>query len=258
MDQTERSNQTKQEKTTGRQTTDMHRLSILSRNIKTLQPHRGFMTFEGHLVSNDIPVTDEEKLTRIFGGRLKGESPKPKSTSRYLVANQSRIIAGVKVPHRPIEPDNCCMSGCVNCVWEYFNEDIREWQQRRRATVKAISQTHDVWPADWEPPISLLKMENLPESLHKKKLIQEQEKEKQSGTQLKNLFPTRSTPLPQSVIEAKKRNLAKRQQMEAEENDGWSEVPIYIKAFAQFERKKRLQRQKEKLERRAKEASATI
>lgn len=252
MNQTQRGKQPNpgKDKTTG----GMLRLSILSRNIKALQPRRGFMTFEGHLVSNDVPVTDEEKLTKIFGGRLKGESPKPKSTSRYLVADQSRTIAGVRVPHRPIEPDNCCMSGCVNCVWEYFNEDIREWQQRRRAAVKAISQTHDVWPADWEPPIALLKMENLPESLHRRKVILEQEKEKQSGTQLKKLFPTRSTPLPQSVIEAKKRNLAKKQQIQAEDDEGWSEVPTYIKVFAQFERKKRLQRQKEKLERRAKEA----
>lgn len=223
-----------------------------------IQPHRGLMTFEGHLAINDAHVTDEEKLTKIFGGRLKGESPKPKSTSRYLVAEQSRTIAGVKVPHRPLEPDNCCMSGCVNCVWEYFNEDIREWQQRRRAAVKAISETHDIWPEDWDPPIALLKMENLPQSLHKKKLAQEQDKEKQSGAQLKKLFPARSTPLPQSVIEAKKRNLLKRQQMEAQENEGWSDVPIYIKVFAQFERQKRLQRQKEKLERRAKEASATV
>lgn len=97
-------------------------------------------------------------------------------------------------------------------------------------------------------------MENLPESLHRRKVILEQEKEKQSGTQLKKLFPTRSTPLPQSVIEAKKRNLAKKQQIQAEDDEGWSEVPTYIKVFAQFERKKRLQRQKEKLERRAKEA----
>lgn len=27
------------------------------------------------------------------------------------------IVAGVRIPPKPLEPDNCCMSGCVNCTW---------------------------------------------------------------------------------------------------------------------------------------------
>lgn len=208
---------------------------------------RPLMTFEGH-VTTGKGVSDEEKLAKIFGGRLKGESPKPRSTSRYLTEEQPpRLISGVKVPHRPHEPDNCCMSGCVNCVWEYYNEDIRHWQQRRRAAVEAISRTHDMWPLDWDPPISLLPLKNLPKQLHQRKLEMEREKETQSMKQLQKLFPPRDKPLPQSVIDAKKRNLLKRQQQESQDDEGWNDVPIYIKVFAQFERRKRLQRQREKL-----------
>lgn len=33
---------------------------------------------------------------------------------------------------RPPEPDNCCMSGCVNCVWDTFREEVEEWAAARK------------------------------------------------------------------------------------------------------------------------------
>lgn len=36
---------------------------------------------------------------------------------------------------RPKEPDNCCMSGCVNCVWDAYREEVEEWAGKRRAGV---------------------------------------------------------------------------------------------------------------------------
>lgn len=225
------------------------------------QYYRSLMTFEGQVAvggTNQVPA--EEKISTIFGNSIKGKSSlKPsKSTSRYIVNADYRIIAGIEVPNRPKEPDNCCMSGCVNCVWEYYNEDLRYWQQRRKAAIKEISNTNDVWPEDWDPPLNSLPIKNLPKTLHPTKLkIERQESDNKivdSKLQsLKQLFPIRNTPLPQSVIEAKRRHQLKKQQQQAETDEGWSGVPIYIKVFAQFERKKRLQKQKEKLERKAQE-----
>lgn len=40
---------------------------------------------------------------------------------------KSTNVAGILVPPRPDEPDNCCMSGCVNCVWDVYREDLEEW-----------------------------------------------------------------------------------------------------------------------------------
>ena len=31
------------------------------------------------------------------------------------------------MPPRPEEPDNCCMSGCVNCVYDRYREELEEW-----------------------------------------------------------------------------------------------------------------------------------
>jgi len=42
-------------------------------------------------------------------------------------ARKSTNVAGILVPPRPEEPDNCCMSGCVNCVWDVYREDLEEW-----------------------------------------------------------------------------------------------------------------------------------
>jgi hypothetical protein len=41
-----------------------------------------------------------------------------------------RTINGVPVPPRPAEPDNCCMSGCVHCVWDDYRDDVEEWAAR--------------------------------------------------------------------------------------------------------------------------------
>lgn len=43
---------------------------------------------------------------------------------------QSTLKGGVLIPPRPEEPDNCCMSGCVNCVWDRYREDVEEWASK--------------------------------------------------------------------------------------------------------------------------------
>lgn len=48
------------------------------------------------------------------------------------------MIAGVLVPPRPEEPDNCCMSGCVNCVWDVYRDDLEEWAAKN-AEVRRVT-----------------------------------------------------------------------------------------------------------------------
>lgn len=198
------------------------------------------MTFEGN--TQDIAATPEQRIQRIFGGRLKGEPPK--STSRILTGGTKKI-AGISVPEKPGQPDNCCMSGCVNCVWEIYNDDVRYWKQKRLEAAKNINGTDEVWPKDWDPPLDKLDMKNVPENLRLKKMEIDELQHKQKS--VSSLFPKRKTPLPKSVIEAKRRNLANREQdkvITTSEDDGWDDIPVYIKAFAEFERTKKLRKKK--------------
>lgn len=66
-----------------------------------------------------------QKAQVVFGSRLAG----PAERRRELDKSSIRI-AGVLVPPRPDEPDNCCMSGCVNCVWELYRDELEEWASK--------------------------------------------------------------------------------------------------------------------------------
>ncbi|KAK7180259.1 hypothetical protein DPSP01_009418 [Paraphaeosphaeria sporulosa] len=72
-----------------------------------------------------LPKTgEEETLTRAskFFGSVAGPEERRKE-----IDAASHEIAGVIVPPKPEEPDNCCMSGCVNCVWDMYRDEMEEW-----------------------------------------------------------------------------------------------------------------------------------
>lgn len=73
------------------------------------------------------PQSPQEKMAIVFGTRLAG----PGRSSRYHpeIKPESawKTINGVPVPPQPEEPDNCCMSGCVHCVWDDFRDEMEEW-----------------------------------------------------------------------------------------------------------------------------------
>ncbi|VUC35609.1 unnamed protein product [Clonostachys rosea] len=77
------------------------------------------------------PTTAEEKAKIIFGTRLAG--PEDMAARAEAKKSKSILIGDVLVPPKPEEPDNCCMSGCVNCVWELYQEDVEEWRAQKAA-----------------------------------------------------------------------------------------------------------------------------
>ncbi|KAJ5142975.1 uncharacterized protein N7515_001762 [Penicillium bovifimosum] len=87
--------------------------------------------------SSVTPQSPQEKMAIVFGTRLAG----PGRSSRYSpgeIPPEStwKTINGVPIPPQPEEPDNCCMSGCVHCVWDDFRDEMEDWASRV-ATAKA-------------------------------------------------------------------------------------------------------------------------
>ncbi|KAK0743013.1 oxidoreductase-like protein [Schizothecium vesticola] len=68
---------------------------------------------------------DPPQARVIFGSSLAG--PAERAERLAAIRSRSRLVAGVRVPPRPDEPDNCCMSGCVNCVWDRYRDEMEEW-----------------------------------------------------------------------------------------------------------------------------------
>ncbi|KAL2063058.1 hypothetical protein VTL71DRAFT_6130 [Oculimacula yallundae] len=69
----------------------------------------------------------------LFSSRL--SSPLER---RNEIQRKSTLVAGVWVPPKPDEPDNCCMSGCVNCVWDRFGEELEEWAVKSKEADAAV------------------------------------------------------------------------------------------------------------------------
>ncbi|KAF3063979.1 hypothetical protein GL218_01018 [Daldinia childiae] len=82
------------------------------------------------------PATAQEKARIIFGSRLAG--PAERAERLEAIRNRSTLIAGVLVPPRPEEPDNCCMSGCVNCVWDRYRDEMEDWVSASAIAEKAL------------------------------------------------------------------------------------------------------------------------
>lgn len=72
-------------------------------------------------------LTKEQRAARLFGN-IEGSGYEHHTSPEATW----KTINGVAVPPRPAEPDNCCMSGCVHCVWDDYRDDIEQWAGRLR------------------------------------------------------------------------------------------------------------------------------
>ncbi|KAK0117603.1 hypothetical protein ONS95_011938 [Cadophora gregata] len=79
------------------------------------------------------PASTDPGPSILFSSRL--SSPLER---RSEIRKQSVLVAGIWVPPKPDEPDNCCMSGCVNCVWDRYGEELEEWAAKRREANEAV------------------------------------------------------------------------------------------------------------------------
>lgn len=179
------------------------------------------MTFDGNI--SGVQRTDE-KITRSPTKNVIKESSQ--------LASGVRIIGGILVPAKPIEPDNCCLSGCVNCVWELYNNDLKIWREKRKEAASMLKGTNDVWPEDFNPPLKHLDLSNVPEKLKQQKMLLTQNKK----LDMSSLFTKRNINLPESVIESRhKKNMKSDEKGHEEDEDN---IPVFMKVFAEFEKGK--------------------
>ncbi|OJD15794.1 hypothetical protein AJ78_03974 [Emergomyces pasteurianus Ep9510] len=89
-------------------------------------------------------LTPAQKMSIVFGTRLAGPGYSG-SSGRYDPGGRTpestwHVINGVPIPPRPHEPDNCCMSGCVHCVWDDYRDEVEEWAERVKVARKKGEQ----------------------------------------------------------------------------------------------------------------------
>lgn len=190
--------------------------------------------------NTNISQSDEERMKSVFGGRLANGA---RESSSRLEADKPRVICGVLVPAKPKEPHNCCMSGCVNCVWEQYNDDFREWRLLRKEAAKRINETDEQWPADFNPPLQLLHMKNVPVELRKTKLKMGNKKRLSSASYFPPSGATIAKPAKPAV-----------DQPEEEDDDAWNNVPVSFKVFAETERRMKLKKQQRQQAQQAQQA----
>ncbi|KAK9416994.1 putative Oxidoreductase-like domain-containing protein [Seiridium unicorne] len=106
------------------------------------------------------PATAQDKARIIFGSQLAG--PFERAERLRALKDKSTMIAGIMVPPKPDEPDNCCMSGCVNCVWDRYRDEMEEWVTLSKQAERKLQAQRAQGPVDVLSSVSAVKgMEGL-------------------------------------------------------------------------------------------------
>ena len=92
---------------------------LVSKTPKTSFDPAQFSFNHGHLSAS-------ERAALVFG------QIGNRQDRRLDAQRRAMRIAGLVLPARPDEPNNCCMSGCIDCVWELYKEDLADWKQKRK------------------------------------------------------------------------------------------------------------------------------
>lgn len=110
-------------------------------DVMAKQPRTSFDPSEFSFNNHHLSTADRVAL--VFG------EIGSRTTSRQSAeAHAHKFAPGVVLPKRPEEPTNCCMSGCIDCVWEMYKEELQDWKTKRMEIKKLLmlDRTDLKWP----------------------------------------------------------------------------------------------------------------
>ncbi|CAO3614162.1 unnamed protein product [Cunninghamella blakesleeana] len=95
-------------------------------------PYHGYWTLllqqpklkneEQHLkIPINVPTTDIATTAIITS-----DNKPPPETTKVVWLNNEKIV----LPDKPPPPENCCMSGCVHCVYDIYQEDMELYKEQ--------------------------------------------------------------------------------------------------------------------------------
>lgn len=90
----------------------------------------------------------EERVAKVFGSLGSREESRKEAQAKAVT------VLGIKIPARPEEPTNCCGSGCINCVWELYKDEVDDWRQLRKKAQSMLMKPENKsvkWPKELGP-----------------------------------------------------------------------------------------------------------
>lgn len=110
------------------------------------EPHR--CVFDPLKDGSPPEETMQQRARRVFGSIASREESRKEALSKAIT------VAGITIPGKPEEPTNCCMSGCIDCVWELYKDEFQHWHEQvllARAKLLEPKNRHIPWPAELGP-----------------------------------------------------------------------------------------------------------